>query len=213
MANFFCIFCGSFSRKRHVAKVISEIIGNILYISDIPKKSSVDIYNTDVGDPFYKVLCEYDSYVCSDYQTNVELGMEMKKGVFCQNIEKLTFSNELFDLVITEDVLEHVRNYGKGFKEIHRVLRKGGYHIFTIPFNFDRPTINRVDTSNDEDLYILPPEYHESKNGKVLSYRTYGIDLFQFLESIGFETHVDFSKYSDQKYKIYDSFVFVSKKL
>ena len=144
---------------------------------------------------------------------DIKLGTEIKNGVFNQDIENLTFPNESFDLVITEDIFEHVRNYEKGFKEIFRVLKKGGYHIFTIPFYFDRYTIKRVDTSGDKDIPILPPEYHISKTGKIITYRNFGIDLFKFLDSIGFETHVEFSGYSDRKYHIYDSYVFISKKL
>lgn len=84
--------------------------------------------------------------------------------------------------------------------------------IFSQFHFFDRYTIKRVDTSSNKDIILLP-EYHESKRGKVLTYRTFGIDLFQFLDSIGFKTYVDFSSYSDQKYKIYNSYVFISKKL
>lgn len=211
--DFFCMRCGSFSRKRHVAKVINELISNTSYISQIPKKNKIKIYNTDVEDPFYNVLYGYEYYICSDFLPDVELGTELKKGVFCQDIERLTFLEESFDLVITEDVFEHVRNYKTGFKEISRVLKKGGYHIFTIPFYFDKNTLHRVDTSSKEDIFTLPPEYHDSKRGKVLAYRTFGNDMFKFLDSIGFETSVDFSGYSDQKYNIYNSYVFISKKL
>jgi SAM-dependent methyltransferase len=211
--DFICIFCGSFSRKRHIAKVVNEFISNTSYISQIPEKSKIKIYNVDIDDAFYKTLYGYEYYFCSDLCPDKELGREIKSRVFCQDIEKLTFQNESFDLVITEDVFEHVRNYENGFKEILRVLKQGGYHIFTIPFNFDRSTIKRVDTSNNKDIYILEPEYHESKTGKVLTYRTFGIDLFDFLDSIGYETSLDFSGYFTRKFKIYDSFVFISKKL
>jgi hypothetical protein len=60
---------------------------------------------------------------------------------------------------------------------------------------------------------ILPPEYHGEKNGrKILAYRTFGLDLLDFLKNVGFQTAVDFSKYSDQKNGIFDSYAFISKK-
>ncbi|WP_424355160.1 class I SAM-dependent methyltransferase [Methanobacterium sp. MBAC-LM] len=212
--DFICIYCRSYSRKRHVAKIINELISDTSYISQIPDKiDKIHLYNLDVDDAFYNVLYGMDSFVCSDFLPDTELGTEIKKGVFCQDIEKLTFPNESFDLVITEDVFEHVRNYENGFNEILRVLKKGGYHIFTIPFNFDKNTIKMVKTSGNKDIPILPPEYHESKSGKVLTYRTFGLNLYKFLDSIGFKTQVDFSGYSDHKYRIYDSFVFISKKM
>ena len=168
----------------------------------------------DVNDSFYKVLNQNNSYICSELIPNIKLGTEIKKSVFCQNVENLTFSDNSFDFVFAEDIFEHVRDYKKGFKEILRVLKKGGYHIFTIPFYFDKKelVLVRVDTSTDEDIHLFTPEYHESSNGSVLTYRTFGIDLFKFLESNGFETCVDFSTYNYQNNKIYDSYVFISKK-
>ena len=47
-----------------------------------------------------------------------------KDGVRCENLEKLTFANETFDLVITQDVMEHV-------------------HTPQAAFNSNLPTINR----------------------------------------------------------------------
>ncbi|AFY90027.1 class I SAM-dependent methyltransferase [Chroococcidiopsis thermalis] len=213
--NMYCMFCRSSSRKRHVAKIIlSEVIQNTPSISCIPKKQSLKIYSTDTNDAFYKVLSNYDSYTSSIFSPNIKTGTEIHERVFCQNLEKLTFDNETFDLVITEDVFEHVRDYQRGFSEVNRVLKTGGYHIFTVPCYFDRPTLVRVDTSTDEDVYLLPPEYHGDKiRGKILAYRTFGIDLFHFLHSLGFETRVDFSNYSDQKLGIFNSYVFITRKV
>lgn len=78
-----------------------------------------------------KTLYGMDSFVCSDFLPDTELGTEIKKGVFCQDIEKLTFSNESFDLVITEDVFEHVRNYENGFlMKFHMFSKKKGLSYF-----------------------------------------------------------------------------------
>lgn len=127
--DFICIHCRSYSRKRHVAKIINEIISDTSYISQITDRNKIDIFNLDIDDAFYKVLYGVDSFVCYDFLPNVELGTEIKKGVFCQDIERLTFPNESFDFVITEDVFEHVRKYKEGFTEISRV-QKGGLSCF-----------------------------------------------------------------------------------
>lgn len=60
--DFICIFCGSFSRKRHVAKIINKIY-EYEFISKIPKKSQIKIYNTDINDSFDKVLSHYDGFI------------------------------------------------------------------------------------------------------------------------------------------------------
>ena len=45
----------------------------------------------------------------------------------------LTFPDESFDLVISQDVMEHVPDPSRAFAEIARVLKPGGSHIFTVP--------------------------------------------------------------------------------
>lgn len=214
--NMFCLFCRSSSRKRHVAKVVIERIfeNTVSSIREIPGESDVKIYNTDTNDSFYKILHKHASYVCSEFSSEIEPGARVHEKVFNQNLENLTFQDESFDLVISEDVFEHVRNFKKGFREIYRVLKNGGYHIFTVPCNFDKKTIVRVDTSGDTDIHILPPEYHGGPiRGEILSYRTFGIDIFELLRHISFNTGIDFSRYADIKYGIVDSYVFVSKKV
>jgi ubiquinone/menaquinone biosynthesis C-methylase UbiE len=125
----------------------------------------------------------------------------------------LTFPDEKFDIVITEDVLEHVRDYKKALLEIYRVLKNGGVNIFTIPFLFNKETIVRIDTSSENDIHLLPPEYHgDNIHGKIIAYRTFGIDLYKTLRDIGFETTVHFSNLVTSKYNIYNSCVFISRK-
>lgn len=51
------------------------------------------------------------------------------------NLEKLDFPGNYFDLVLTADVLEHVRDLGRALGEIARVLKPGGLHLFTVPYN------------------------------------------------------------------------------
>lgn len=213
--NMYCLFCHSSSRKRHVAKVIlNEVVRDSSSISDIPKKQNLAIYSTDINDALYKVLHDYTLYTSSSFLPSVKPGTQIKERVFCQDLENLSFDDRTFDLVITEDVFEHVRDYKKGFCEVNRVLKTGGYHIFTVPCYFDRPTLVRVDTSTDEDIYLLPPEYHGDKiRGQILAYRTFGIDIFHFLQSCGFDTRVDFSCYSDQRAGIFNSYVFITKKI
>jgi SAM-dependent methyltransferase len=72
-------------------------------------------------------------YSDSHYFPDVEPGT-MHQGFRCENLDKLTFSNNTFDLFITSDVFEHVMNPEKAFAEIARVLKPGGLHIFTMPW-------------------------------------------------------------------------------
>lgn len=210
-----CLFCRSASRNRHVAKAILGIDDRGgKSIADLPATGEVSIYNTSTDDCFGRVLRDCDGYFSSCYKDGVAPGTEISPRTSCQNIEALTYPDNSFDFVITEDVFEHVRHPEKGFREIYRVLKPGGYHVFTVPFYFDRPTLVRVDTTGDEDVHILPPEYHgDSLRGTILAYRTFGIDLFDQLKQIGFETRLDFSSFADRKCGIFDSSVFVSRRV
>ena len=213
--NMYCLFCRSLSRSRHVAKVIlQEVAKSVSAMCEIPEAKKFAIYNTDTLDAFSKVLGKSRSYYSSGFFPGMKPETQMRERVSCQDVEELTFEDGMFDLVITEDVLEHVRHHERAFQEILRVLKVGGHHVFTVPCFFDRPTVVRVDTSGEEDIHLLPPEYHgDSIRGKILAYRTFGIDVFDLLGHIGFETAVDFSRYLDQRWGIFDSYVFISKKV
>jgi len=50
------------------------------------------------------------------------------------SVEKIPCDSDCFDLVITQEVLEHVQSPFLGIKEIHRVLKKGGYAYIQLPF-------------------------------------------------------------------------------
>lgn len=214
--SMFCVGCMSISRKRHVAKVILGIFApqfNSL-VQAKSELSKLSIYSTVSNDALQRILGESNSnYVCSEFFSDLMEG-EVRDSVYCQNLERLTFADKQFDFVITEDVLEHVRHPETAFKEIHRVLKPNGYHIFTIPFYVDKKTVERVDTKTETDIYRLAPDYHgDAWGNKVLVYTDWGYDIFDKLDKLGFSTSISMSGYSDATlYGIADSIVFFSQK-
>jgi SAM-dependent methyltransferase len=80
----------------------------------------------------------------------------------CESLEGLTFPDESFDLIITQDVMEHVLDPQAAFREIARVLKPGGAHIFTVPLvrknEASRPRAQRNPDGTIN--YPLPAEYH-----------------------------------------------------
>jgi len=71
-------------------------------------------------------------YSCGEFFDGVKSGA-FKNGVQCVDLQAMPFKKNVFDFIITEDVLEHVENPLAAFREIRRVLRFGGSHIFTVP--------------------------------------------------------------------------------
>jgi len=133
------------------------------------------------------------------------MGEKIAKGVTNQNLECLTFDDESLDIVITSDVMEHMRLDDRAHKEIYRVLKPGGIYIFTVPHNRAyNETLVRVQITDPDDpsrdVHLLEPEYHGDTNsdvgGGVLAYRTYGRDIESFLQQVGFEV-----EYSRQEIK------------
>lgn len=213
-----CMHCGSSSRNRYVAMVVlRQVMGEreptasgITKLSQIP---GFKMLNTDPDGAMARAMGASPTCFCSGFYPDIEPGKEVSPYVYCQDLSRLTFDGGCFDVVVTEDVLEHVREYEAAFSEIYRVLKAGGCHIFTIPFSFDRNTVHRVVVRGDDDHEILPPEYHyDALRGEILTYRTFGLDVYDMLASIGFLTEVHFSRYCDRHFGIYDSFVFCSRK-
>lgn len=49
------------------------------------------------------------------------------------NATNLSFPDSTFDIVVSFEVIEHIKDYRKYLKEVFRVLKKGGYFIFSTP--------------------------------------------------------------------------------
>lgn len=113
---------------------------------------------------------------------------EFVDGVRCEDLRNLTLADANVDIVVTQDVFEHVINPAKAFREIARVLRPGGLHVFTVPI-FPLPhTVIRVD---DEGRQLMPPDYHESPigDGQSVVVREWGDDILEFIgDSSGMTT-------------------------
>ena len=88
--------------------------------------------------------------------------------------------------------MEHVRKPWMGFFQVHRVLKPGGFYIFTVPFRRDRMTRPRVDTTEQHDVYLLPKVYHQDpyRPQDSLVYTDFGVDLPDLLRPIGFDTEL-----------------------
>ena len=122
--NYKCSICGSIPRNRQLIKIINKYFSNI---------ATVKVYEAGSCGPSSDYLRNnVTDYTVSQYWPDIRLGQKNKE-VYCQDLESLTWPDETFDLVITQDVMEHVFHPEKTFKEISRVLKPGGHHIFTTP--------------------------------------------------------------------------------
>ena len=96
-----------------------------------------------------------------------------------------------FDVIIANDVLEHVKEDSKAIKEIHRVLKKKGLCIITVP---TRDGLEKT----DENLENISPQERAIKFGQFDHWRIYGHDFTELLTSNGFFVEIiEASSFSD----------------
>lgn len=154
--------------------------------------TQLTVFEAGVSGPFRKYLEPLENYQKSFFWDDVELG-SYREGVRCENLEKLTFADNTFDLMVSSDILEHVRRPYDAFREIHRVLKRGAWHIFSIPVQIPMRSVSkfRVDTTTDEDILLDEAHYHgDGIGGKSLVYIDYGADLVENLMRIGYSVQV-----------------------
>lgn len=110
-------------------------------------------------------------------------------GLRHENVEGLSFADGSFDLVVSNDVFEHVDDPARGFAELARVLRPGGELLLTVPFHHRRErSVRRAEGTGERLRHLLPPEYHGdplSARGSLV-YHDYGWDLLDLCRSAGF---------------------------
>jgi SAM-dependent methyltransferase len=70
-----------------------------------------------------------------------------------EDMQDLTFNDNIFDLVLHSEVLEHVINFPKAFDETIRILKSGGITIFTVPMQLrNSKSFERFEFSNTGEL-------------------------------------------------------------
>ncbi len=142
------------------------------------------IYEPDSRGALHNLFLSYPRYVFSEYFPNRPPG-SLINGILNQDLHHLTFRNNLFDLVITQDVFEHVQHPSIAFYEIFRVLKPGGVHLITVPLHGNQ-TIKRID---DDGNKLLPEEYHNDHQDKggALVYTNFGRDIITTLNELGYQ--------------------------
>jgi SAM-dependent methyltransferase len=190
-----CTHCGSSRRNSDLASIILETFlpGSKASLRlSATKLSPFSIFEAQAKGHVHNCLKDLPHYICSEYFDDIPKGNRNAEGILCENLEDLSFPDERFDLVITQDVLEHVAYPEKAFSEIYRVLKYGGYHIFTIPYHESQPTLCRVVVKNGEKTFRYPPVYHGDplREQGALVFTDFGSDMNKMIEDTGFRFEI-----------------------
>lgn len=151
-------------------------------------------------------------YRTCSFQPDRAWGAEVAPSHFNIDLQRIDFPDATFDILLSSDVLEHVRDATAAFSEIHRVLKPGGVHVFTVPYDpSSAENIRLVDTSGPVDVMLCRPHLHgDPLSAGVLAYRVFGRRLITDLDRCGFDT--TFKTVDDSAALIVGGDVFVSSK-
>lgn len=183
-----CCHCRSTPKYRAIVQIIESATGESLSEFIHGHK----IYELSTTSPVFRKLRGNPNYEASGYFSDLPFGEKITPYYSNQDLQRLTFSSESFDMVVSSETMEHVRKPWQGFSEVHRVLKPGGLYVFTVPFRQTRMTKARVDTSGPKDLFLLPKVYHQDpyRPQDSLLYTDFGADLPDLLRPLGFETEL-----------------------
>lgn len=172
--EFVCSNCKSAPRERALIAVLE------LYY---PNWRSLKIHESSPAlRASAKIARECKDYVPTHYAPDFPMGeMIPQLGVRNENLEDQKFTDEVFDLVITQDVFEHLFHPDRAIREIARTLRPQGAHICTVPIGRKNlPTISRSVLLPDGSIkYVMEAIYHGNPIDNLGSLVTfdYGYDI------------------------------------
>ena len=82
-------------------------------------------------------------------------------GRINQDMSRLTFEDNRFDLAVHSETLEHLLEFDRALDEVRRVLKPGGIQVYTIPLLSSRVTRQRMTRDASGRLVSrLPPSFH-----------------------------------------------------
>lgn len=96
------------------------------------------------------------------------------------DIQQIPLADESFDVVICNHLMEHVEDDLRAMRELHRILKRGGWGVLLSPVDLKRAT-------TFEDDSITDPKERTRIFGQYDHRRLYGNDFSDRLREAGFE--------------------------
>jgi hypothetical protein len=153
--------------------------------------ASLAVVELDPASPLRQLLNGAASYLRTYYSAVDQTGSYRSDGSRCEDITQLSLTDNSIDLMISSDVLEHVPDLDSAFREMHRVLKPGGSHVFTVPPKL--VTVKRAEPTETGDIrHFLVPEYHGDPlaPGGILVYWDFGNDAETRFSTAGLDLKV-----------------------
>ena len=177
---------GLLSRNRAVLVVLEQLYGSLEALGQ------QEIYLVEALTGFALWLRRQlggERLLCSEFLEDAEQAFS---GIPHQDLCALTFSDASFDLVLCNELFEHVQDLELAFREIARVLRPGGRLVATCPLAFGQTEAivkARHNPATGEAEQLMEAEFHgdpvRPKAGSLV-YRIPAWDVLDQLRGAGF---------------------------
>ena len=177
---------GLLSRNRAVLVVLEQLYGSLEQLAQH------DVYLVEALTGFALWLQRQlgvERLFCSEFLEDSEQSFA---DIPHQDLCNLSFSDASFDLVLCNELFEHVQDLELAFREIARVLRPGGRLLTTCPLAFGQqdsivkarhnPATGEADVSGEPDYHGDPVRPQQGS----LVYRIPGWEILEQLQQAGF---------------------------
>ncbi|MFT3729156.1 MAG: methyltransferase domain-containing protein [Terricaulis sp.] len=196
-----CEKCNSVPRERALAMVLAETR---------PAWRQLRIHECSPGGRgvSLKMHHQCSKYTPTHYFPEAQPG-EIVRGYRNENLGAQTFGDSIFDIVVSEDVMEHVNEPADCIREVYRTLAPGGVYIFTAPTLKDlTATARKARYSSDGTVeFVGEPEYHKNpidERGSPVTFH-YGYDFPDLIRSWApFDTRV--VRFNDRRHGVIGEF-------
>jgi SAM-dependent methyltransferase len=197
-----CASCGAKLRARRLAQVILQLypVGtdpvparSLAEWTRSPQARLLKVAEINRIEGLHDQLLRLQDFRSSDYQAGTASG-EVVRGIRSEDLTRLSYPDESFDLVLTSETLEHVPHLAAALREIYRVLVPGGRHICTVPLlpgvekTYSRMVL-RPDGSFDD---LAPRICHPGGDLGYPVFTEFGADFPEIVAAAGFEVTVQF---------------------
>ena len=177
-----CVRCGATPIAMSVASVL---------LARAPMLSASTVYELSARGALHRFLRRATkTLVSSQYVAGASPGSYVD-GVRVEDVERLTFASDSFDICTSTEVFEHVTDDRRAFREVLRVLKPGGTLVFSVPIDLDADTVERARVVDGRVVHLAAPEYHRdpaSRDAPILAFRNYGRDIVDRLVDAGFSS-------------------------
>jgi Methyltransferase domain len=151
-----CQSCNSIPRERALLSVLMTLR---------PNWRTLAIHESSPSARGASLRLRHDcpGYIATQYDTSLAFGtVHPEFGYRSEDLAAQTFPDSKFDVVVTQDVFEHLFSPASAISEIARTLKPDGISVMTVPIvRKDQPSARRAVMNNGVvEHLLLPPQYH-----------------------------------------------------